>query len=215
MRSAPICPLCGGDAGTTFHTDGAVRYFECGACALVYRDPVYWPTRRAEEGRYREHRNDPDDAGYIGFLRRLAEPVVERLPAGARGLDFGCGPAPALGALLTAAGFTCASYDPLFAPDESLLEQTYDFVTCSEVLEHLHAPGTALALLGKLLAGGGMFGVMTQYRGNAVSFAHWWYRRDSTHVCFYSEATMRWIAGDRGWAVELPRPGIALFTVPA
>lgn len=215
MSARASCPLCGAGTPDLFHAEGAVLYFECRVCTLVYLDPERWPARPDEEARYREHHNDPDDAGYIRFLRRLADPVMERLPAGARGLDFGCGPVPALASLLASAGFPCVSYDPVFAPDELMLNRTYDFVTCSEVLEHLHDPRATLALLARLLARGGMLAVMTQFRTDAASFAHWWYRRDITHVCFHSETTMRWIAADRGWALELPRPGIALFTVAA
>ena len=42
------------------------------------------------------------------FLGRLAEPLVERLDPGASGLDFGCGPGPALAAMLTRRGYTVA-----------------------------------------------------------------------------------------------------------
>ena len=133
---------------------------------------------------------------------------------GARGLDFGCGPAPVLASLLTNAGYPCAAYDPLFAPDAALLDERYDFVACSEVVEHVHDPAGVFARFGRLLGRGGLLGVMTRFHDIDTPFATWWYRRDPTHVCFYAEATMRWIAAGRGWEVSFPRPDVALFSVP-
>lgn len=148
------------------------------------------------------------------FLKRLADPVMERLPPGARGLDFGCGPAPVLSELLTSSGFPCVAYDPFFAPDESLLEAKYDFVTCSEVVEHAYDPAEMFATLRRLLAPGGLLGVMTTFYDASGSFADWWYQRDPTHVCFYNEETMRRIGERHGWRTDFPRPNVALFTTP-
>jgi SAM-dependent methyltransferase len=209
------CPLCGGTATHAFHEDARRRYRRCDACALVFLDPAQRPTMLAEVLRYQEHVNDAGDAGYVQFLRRLADPLLERLPAGARGLDFGCGPASVLADLLTAAGRPCAAYDPLFRPDAALLDDAYDFVTCTEVVEHLHDPAAVIARFGRLLPRGGLLGVMTRFHGHEAPFADWWYRRDPTHVCFYDETTMRWIAARHGWRLELPRPHVAIFTIPS
>lgn len=207
------CPLCAA-AGRTYLADAGRTYLRCERCALIYLHPAHRPTPLAEVLRYQEHENDAADAGYLAFLRRLAEPVAARLAPGARGLDFGCGPVPALGALLTAAGHPTASYDPLFRPHEALLAERYDFVTCCEVVEHLHAPDAVLTRLAGLLRPGGLLGVMTRFPGHDAPFDRWWYRRDPTHVCFFGEETMRWIADERGWALEIPRPHVALFRVP-
>lgn len=165
--------------------------------------------------RYGEHQNDDADERYATFLRRLADPLQERLIPGAHGLDFGCGPTPTLGRLMTEAGLPCVSYDPLFRPDESLLDRCYRFVACSEVVEHLHTPADTFAAFRRLLARGGTLGVMTRFHGVEAPFDTWWYRRDPTHVCFYAENTMRWIARRYGWIVAFPRPHVAIFDVPA
>jgi hypothetical protein len=150
----------------------------------------------------------------VDFLSRLADPLARRLRPGARGLDFGCGPSPVLAGMLSEAGFPCGAYDPFFFPDPSLLSRRYDFVACSEVVEHAYDPAEMFALLGRLLAGGGVLGVMTRFHGMETPFGEWWYKHDPTHVCFYAESTMQWIAGRQGWAVEFPRPDVTLFTVP-
>ena len=208
----PACGLCGSSAADPFHIAAGPRhYYQCRQCALVYLHPSQRLSLQDEHERYQLHRNDAADSGYIRFLQRLAEPMMERLPAGARGLDVGCGPTPALSALFTAAGFPCAAYDPLFVPDVAPLSDRYDFLTCSEVVEHAHDPADLFTRLGGLLLPGGLLGVMTRFHGHEAPFATWWYRRDPTHVCFYSEPTMRWIAGHYGWTVEFPRPHVALF----
>jgi hypothetical protein len=207
------CPLCTASDVSVFHEDAQATYLRCDECALVYLHPDLRPTPLREVLRYQEHRNNFGDEQYARFLRRLADPLRERLTPGARGLDFGCGPQPVLGGLLSDAGYPTASYDPLFYPDSAILAHTYDFVTCSEVLEHVHDPRAVLEQFAHMLRNGGLLGVMTRFHGIEAPFATWWYRRDPTHVCFYSEATMRWIAGSHAWTVDFPAPHVSLFSM--
>jgi SAM-dependent methyltransferase len=180
----------------------------------VFRDPSQYITEDAAAARYRTHRNSLDDPRYLDFLDRLAAPMSERLAPGARGLDYGCGPVAGIAALLEPRGFPMRSWDPLFHPnDATATPRAYDFVTCSEVLEHLPAPNAQLDHMASLLRPGGQIGIMTQFRGDVAQFATWHYRRDPTHVCFYSAATMRWIARQRDWDVDLPADGLAFFRI--
>jgi SAM-dependent methyltransferase len=192
-------------------SDQGRDYLQCSRCALIFVDPAHRLTAMHEVLRYLEHRNSASDEGYVRFLSRLGDPVRERLTTGARGIDFGCGPAPVLGDLLTAQGFPTVSHDPLFRPNDASLRGTYDFATCSEVVEHAHRPLEVFAELGRLVRSGGVIGVMTRFHGLEAPFAKWWYRRDPTHVCFYDARTMAWIAGHFDWTLELPAPHVALF----
>ncbi len=206
--------MCGAGTVPTIEVGGS-RYAECRECALVSLDPSRLPLPLDEVARYAHHRNSPDDAGYRAFLDRLASPLQGRLKPGAIGLDCGCGPSPVLADMLTSAGYPTAGYDPVFAPHAELLARCYDFVVCTEVVEHFHRPASAFAQLGRLLADGGMLGIMTRFRQADIPFATWWYRRDPTHVCFYSEATMRWISARYGWDVDIPETDIVLFSIPS
>lgn len=207
------CPLCAGDAAT-FHEDQHGRFHRCPTCALVFRDAAQHLSTGAEVARYREHLNALDDPRYLDFLDRLAAPLAQRLAAGARGLDFGCGPVPAMALLLQRRGFHTASWDPHFHAEASLLDATYDFVACSEVLEHIAAPRDALDTFARLLQRGGLLGIMTQFRDETRPFESWWYRRDPTHVCLYSPQTMQWIARTMKWEAELLPQGVTFFRVP-
>jgi SAM-dependent methyltransferase len=209
----PRCPLCGTITDTSFFEDRARRYFRCASCDLVFLHADDRPLPLDETVRYLAHRNDPADAGYVQFLRTLADPVCLAVPVGAHGLDVGCGPTHVLAELLSATGRPTAHYDPLFFPDDALLATVYDFVTCCEVAEHAHDPAALFARLGSMLRPGGVLAVMTQFHG-AVPFDQWWYRRDSTHVCFYSADTMRWLARRFDYELALPVSNVALFTVP-
>jgi 2-polyprenyl-3-methyl-5-hydroxy-6-metoxy-1,4-benzoquinol methylase len=136
------------------------------------------------------------------------------LPAGARGLDFGCGPGSALAAMLGEAGFSVALYDPLFAPDRAPLDAAYDFVTATEVLEHLHRPAETLDLLDRLVRPGGWLGVMTGFQTDDARFADWHYRRDATHVTFYRADTLAYLARQRGYDCTIPGKDVALWRKP-
>jgi hypothetical protein len=186
-------------------------YLDCADCRLVFVDPLHRPSAEAERAHYGTHQNDPVDAGYRGFLDRLRAPLAARLAPGAEGLDYGAGPAPTLSRMLQERGFATAVYDPFFAPDAAVLGRSYDFVTCTETAEHFHAPGDEFARLDALLLPGGWLGVMTETMDDTRDFGTWRYARDPTHVCFYREQTMAWIADRYGWTMETPRAHVFLF----
>lgn len=205
------CPLCGSGALSLRARAHGSDFLACGDCGLVHRDPLHWPVPEAELAHYQTHRNDPDDPGYRGWLDRLALPLGERLPPGSSGLDFGCGPGPALAGMLRARGHRMAVWDPFYAPDAAALEGRYDFITCTEVAEHFHAPGESFALLDTLLRPGGWLGVMTSLVNPERDIATWRYARDPTHVCFYSAASLDWLARRHGWTLHRPADDVVLF----
>ena len=102
--------------------------------------------------------------------------------------------------------------DPLFAPDASVLEQRYDFIACSEVLEHLHEPLAECERLFGLLKPGALLAVMTGFPPDAPeAFAAWHYARDPTHVAFYGPRTFAWVAARLGAELEIPDRNVALL----
>ncbi len=188
------CPLCNEAQAWEYARDQRRPYLCCGHCGLVLVAAEHYLDRAAERAEYALHQNDPADPGYRAFLSRFAEPLVQRLSPGAEGLDFGCGPGPALAQMLGASGFRVALYDSFFAPDRSLLERQYDFICATEVVEHLHHPGRELAYLWSWLNAGGWLGIMTKLVRDQTAFATWHYKNDPTHVCFFSQRTWQWWA---------------------
>ncbi len=189
-----LCPLCNQGAARLFFKDDCRDYFQCGYCRLVFVPKSHWLSRDDEKAVYDLHENNELDRGYRRFLSRLTKPMLERLPPHQKGLDFGCGPGPALSVILKEAGHQVSLYDPFYFNHPSLLEQTYDFITATEVVEHLHHPARVFTSLFEQLNPGGWLGVMTKQVIDQQAFATWHYIRDLTHICFYSQPTFEYIA---------------------
>ncbi|UYG06534.1 class I SAM-dependent methyltransferase [Halomonas sp. M4R1S46] len=207
----PSCPLCASPETAPYHRDARRDYRACRECALVFVPAHQRLAPADEKAVYDRHQNSPDDAGYRRFLSRLFDPLVARLAPGARGLDFGAGPGPTLSVMFEEAGHPMAIYDPFYAPDTRVLERTYDFITATEVVEHLFAPGRELERLVERLAPGGWLGLMTKRVSTPEAFAGWHYILDPTHVCFFSEATFTWLAGRLDMRVHFPANDVVLL----
>ena len=201
MQTDASCPLCRAQAPTRFHQDSRREYLRCSVCALVYVPARYHLHPDAERAEYALHQNDPSDAGYRGFLSRLSVPLCQRLPENCSGLDFGCGPGPTLSLMLEEQGHRMALYDPFFFPDSSCLQRDFDFITATEVVEHLRSPGEVLQRTWQQVRSGGYLGVMTKLVIDATAFAGWHYKNDPTHISYFSRETWQWWAA--GQAAEL------------
>ena len=207
----PPCPVCRSLATEVFLEADHKAYHRCTACGARFLHPQHYLSRDGEHDHYLTHENDPDDPGYRTFLSKLANPLLERLTPGSSGLDYGCGPGPALAAMLREAGHDVALYDPFFVPEPDALTRTYDFITCTETAEHFHRPADEFDLIDRLLRPGGWLSIMTSFQTDDALFANWHYRKDPTHVVFYREATFRLIAEQRGWTFECPVKDVVLM----
>lgn len=194
VTPSSVCPLCASPKSTFLCRPDNRDYYLCPECRLVFLNPELLPLPREELARYREHQNTPDNPGYKEFLGKLFNPLIKLLPEGARGLEFGCGPGPVLAQMLRDSGFIMDTYDPYFSPDPEVFTRKYDFITATEVFEHLFSPGMEIGRLFSLLKPNGTLGVMTRLYDDDTDFSTWYYRRDPTHVCFYSRETFYWIA---------------------
>lgn len=213
-EASPLCPLCGAAALEAYHQDKRREYFRCRACDLVSVAPSSLPDRATERAEYDLHQNAVGDLGYRAFLNRALEPVVARLPPPACGLDFGCGPGPALAEMFREKGYIMSAYDPLYACNPAALAARYDFVTCTEVIEHVHHPRAVWAQLVAMLKPAGLLVVMTKRVRSRAAFATWHYKNDRTHVAFYSASTLEHVARTHECSLELPGADVAVFRGP-
>jgi len=214
VPGAVACPVCRAAATDGFQVTQGRDYRHCPRCDAVFLVPWQLPGPSAERAHYLLHENDPADPRYRSFLSKLARPLLALLAPGSRVLDYGCGPGPALAAMLREEGHVVRLFDPFFHDDPAALAGPYDAIACSEVAEHLHRPAEEFDRLGELLRPGGVLAIMTGFRCADRDFATWHYRRDPTHVVFYGEATLRRIAADRGWTCAVPGPDVALLHKP-
>ena len=176
--------------------------------------PGQWLNAAGERAYYQTHQNTVDDPGYRQYLSRLATPLLPRLAPGSHGLDYGCGPGPALAAMLAEAGFAITTYDPYYADYPERLQQRYDFVTCTEAIEHFYHPGREWRRLLALLKPGGWLGLMTKLARDQAAFANWHYKQDPTHVSFFSRETFLWLAARDGLGIEFIGADVILLHKP-
>ncbi len=166
----------------------------CQVCNLVFVPPWQFLSADEEKSRYDLHQNSPYDQGYRSFLNRIFIAMQKFLTPGSCGLDFGSGPQPTLSLMFEEAGHIMTIFDFFYENVPSALEKQYDFITATEVVEHLHNPGEELERLWACLKQGGRLGLMTKLVPDHNAFSCWHYKNDSTHVCFFSRATFQWLA---------------------
>ncbi len=188
-----ICPLCSGTLTEAYHSDKNREYLLCTRCDLVFVPRLYHLTDEDSKREYDLHINDPADVGYRKFLSRLFTPIQKLLSAESNGLDFGSGPGPTLSVMFEECGHKVDLFDLFYATDQTVFHKKYDFITCSEVVEHLAEPGMELKRLWSCLKDDGYLGIMTKRVIDSESFTTWHYKNDKTHICFLSEQTVHWL----------------------
>ncbi|MCF7885409.1 MAG: class I SAM-dependent methyltransferase [Candidatus Marinimicrobia bacterium] len=194
IKKQTKCPLCSQSKIGIFQIINKKQYFICSNCDLVFLARQYHLKPKEEKKRYELHENDPQDKAYRKFLTQLANPITRFINPPAVGLDYGCGPGPALAQMLEKKGYNMHIYDPFFADNQEALAKTYDFITSSEVFEHFREPGQEISKIISMVKTKGLIGIMTDLRPQEYMFKNWHYRRDPTHVCFYSDQTFDWIS---------------------
>ena len=194
------CPLCKGHTITPYHQDERREYLECEACKLVFVPKKFHLDAALEKAQYDLHENDPNDVNYRKFLSKIYTPLNALLKPNSKGLDFGSGPGPTLSLLFKEAGHKMDIYDIFYAPNKNVLKGGYDFITATEVVEHLSSPMQVLDMLWGLVKPGGYLGLMTQFN-EGVDFKNWHYKIDPTHICFFKPETFGKLT--KKWEAEI------------
>lgn len=187
------CPLCGAKKIAHWHHWRERDYWCCLACQLVFVPADQHVSETREKAEYDKHDNRIDDAGYRRFLSPSFHAITGSLPLGSSGLDFGCGPGPALAAMLSEAGYPTRLYDLYYHPDDNVWRYQYDFISLTEVIEHLARPWPILQRLWSHLRPGGRLVIQTQRVRDREAFRRWRYLHDPTHISFYAGATFVWL----------------------
>lgn len=208
------CPLCENSRTASRLTAGQREFWQCDECALTFVPPQFHLEGAEEKARYDTHENYPDDPAYRNFFRPFFDALTKELPPGAKGIDFGAGPGPALAEMLRERGFSVALYDKFFHPQKDVLGENYDFVACTETAEHFQRPRAEFELFQRLLRPGGCLGILTGMLAEGKKFDDWYYHRDPTHVAFYEKRTMEWIGKRFSWESSFPAPNVTLFRKP-
>ncbi|WP_040393923.1 class I SAM-dependent methyltransferase [Catenovulum agarivorans] len=201
------CPLCCSLDTHFYHQDKLRSYLQCSHCKLVFVPQQFHLSAQAEKAEYDKHDNSYADQGYQRFLSRTWTPLKTRLKRqfteAIQGLDFGCGEGAVLSKMAQADGFNMRNYDLYYFPQTEVLQQKYQFISATEVIEHIADAHNVWLLLDRLLDQKGVLAVMTKRVLRAQAFANWHYKNDLTHVCFYSEFTFAYLASKFNWTFEI------------
>ena len=191
------CPVCGTPAPSFVDTPLHCETFHCPHCELIFKSERCFPTEAQELKKYNEHHNSLENAGYVAMFERFIDYTLAHIRRPVKTvLDFGSGPTPVLAELLRRHGFDVAVYDKHFAPAAPEENARFDLITSTEVIEHIADPMQTLTWLKSRLVPGGTLALMTQFHDNSETFyRNWWYRRDPTHLCFFTPKTFAVAAG--------------------
>ena len=187
------CILCQSYKTSLYYQDHNRRFLNCDTCGCVFIPHKDLPKPEEEKTRYLAHQNDVEDGGFQKFVTPMVEAILANHSPKDMGLDFGAGTGPVVSKLLGDLNYKIALYDPFFHPNKAALKNTYEFIVCCEVIEHLHNPLKEFVLLKKLLKKKGILYCMTDLLPEKEGFKNWYYKNDFTHVIFYTPKTLQWI----------------------
>lgn len=200
------CPLCQGKPEKFFNE----LFLKCTHCHSVYR--IELPSKEEEKKRYDFHKNDVTDAGYLNFVSPIIKAIKRDFTNDKRGLDFGCGPSSAISNQLNQDGYLIKEYDPFYFNEKISLQQQFDFIICSEVMEHFHYPYNEFNFLKNILVEGGKLYCKTSLYDESIDFANWYYKNDLTHVFFYSKTALEYIKEEFSFSHLQIEPDLITFT---
>ena len=196
------CLLCNTENSMEdfYHNEKSEVFWKCQHCGIISKAPEFHPTPEAENARYQLHQNDVLDLDYQKFLKPVVDVVLREQSPQSQGLDFGSGRASVIAHLLRQKNYQITEFDPLFFPNEQILYSRFDYITCTEVVEHFKQPRKSFDNLLKLLKPGGKLYLKTSLTDSISDFSKWYYHRDSTHVSFYNEKSLEYIK--QNWALS-------------
>ncbi len=199
MANNPSCQICGNQTFPLFDDKLSLTFHQCQHCGYTFKDNQHHLDHQAEKSQYDAHENTSDNQGYVRMFERFLTHAVLPYKQTGRALEFGSGPGPVLYEMLKTRGFKTTHYDPYYHPNQSYLNNTYDLITTTEVFEHLSNPEMVFKTLVSLLKQDGILAIMTSFRPNDNDeFLSWWYRRDATHIGFFTLKSFEHLAKKHG-----------------
>ncbi len=198
IKATMICPLCSNSLNKIVDT----HYFNCENCNSYVKDKKYFISEIEERKRYELHNNDINDIKYQNFTSPISNVIFKHYDTHHMGLDFGCGTGPVIAYVLKQKNYLVRLYDPFFYPDESYLQEKYDYIFSCEVFEHFKEPHIEISKLLNILKSGGRLIIMTHLLGENTPFETWYYKKDPTHIFIYTKETMGFIANKYALTIE-------------
>lgn len=189
------CKICQGNTIKLIDKQLRITYSVCQECGFIHKDEEYHVDKKEELNQYSLHNNSFESVGYVNIFVNLIKDYILPLKIKGKALEYGSGPGPVLKELLQREGYAVYDYDPFFNNNKEYLNYKYELITSTEVVEHFFNPLVEFARLSSLLKHAGYLVITTKLRTMEIdSFLDWWYRRDTTHVSFYTMKSLSIIA---------------------
>jgi hypothetical protein len=191
------CNICNSETEALAHPKNGLVYHSCKRCEFIFLDQKHRISKEEEFTIYSHHNNSIEDSRYVAYFKAfLADAFFPYQRKPGKGLDFGSGPSPVLSQILERDyGIQTDIYDKYYATERVYEGKTYEFITSTEVVEHLEDPLQYFTLFKEHTKAGGFIAIMTLFHnGNKDDFFNWHYIRDRSHISFYTEKTMAYIA---------------------
>lgn len=193
------CLICGSETTNIIDSQIRVTHSYCKSCGFIYKNKEYHLSLEIEHENYKKHNNSFESEGYVKIFVDLINNYIKPLNIEGKVLEFGSGPGPVLKELLVREGYDVFDFDPFFNRNLLYLKHKYQLITSTEVVEHFVEPLKEFEHMSNLLEKGGYLLVMTRVRTmDSKEFLNWWYRRDLTHVSFYTLDTFKEIGKRNG-----------------
>jgi len=188
------CHICNTLVGSFEDIQLNKIFFHCPSCELIFLDKKFYVSKNDEKNQYDQHNNSLENEGYVNMFDDFLDFTLKGLHVKSV-LDFGSGPTPVLAELLKRRGLHVEHFDKFYQPKKVYKNKKYDLITSTEVFEHLENPKEILNLLSNHLNPNGIISIMTLFHTNKQEdFLKWWYRRDPTHITFFTPKTIEIMA---------------------
>ncbi len=197
------CKICASATSEFYDPLMKWHFHHCPQCECIFKNPSYYVSAEKELQIYNNHNNTIDSPGYAAmfeaFMDFTFKPHIQEI---SEVLEFGCGPGPVLAELMERHGLHVTRYDKYFYPERRFEGRTYDLITATEVIEHVDDPEALMDFFHKHLRSGGYLALMTQFHTNVTDeFLQWWYRKDPTHILFFTPQTFKYLARACGFTL--------------
>ena len=214
MFPCKVCKVCNSATSNIRENKNNLNYYRCQHCGFIYLDDTHIVDSQIEKKHYDKHENSFESLGYVKmfeqFIDKAIDPYIENIESA---LEFGCGSGPVLAELLRRKGLEVDQYDLYYFPKKVYEGKRYDLITSTEVFEHLKEPTDILKTLANSVNNMGYIIIMTQFPPtDDRDFLNWWYRRDITHISFFTPKSFEIMGKSVGLkCINVIAPNIVVF----